>query len=142
MFLRRAALALAALGLDTRQVAALPPGPRADERRYPIPVVDMVSIDRESSIIIARSANRIFAFSLACPHQNTALRWNAAEAEFRCPRHRSRYGTDGSFIEGRATRAMDRHAIRREGDVVVVDPDVVFEQDRHPTAWAAAVVLL
>ena len=151
-FFRAAALTLAALGilgLDTRSARAMPVraltalagrGGRRNEKRYPAPTADGVSIDKDNSVIIARAHDRIYAFSLGCPHQNTALRWDADDHQFMCPKHKSHYRDDGTFIEGRATRDMDRLPIRRDGAELVVDVDTVFQQDDNPTQWAAAFV--
>lgn len=153
-FLAAARAALASAGLLTllpaplaalrgRPARALPADPaRPDEKRYPIPATDGVEIDRDASVIIARTAGRLYAFSLACPHQNTALRWEAGASQFRCPKHKSRYRADGGFIQGRATRDMDRLPVRREGDVLVVKIDTLYRRDRHPAEWAAAVITL
>ena len=153
-FLRAAGAVVAALGLfggATRTAGAMPlpgvavplvarGGDRREERRYAIPTTDGVTIDKENSIIIARVAGRVYAFSLSCPHQNTALRWNADDHEFQCPKHKSHYRPDGAFIEGRATRDMDRMPIRREGAVIVVDVDQLIQDDEHPKEWGAAFV--
>ena len=122
----------------------LAPGVRdaRTEKRYAIPAVDGVAIDHENSVIVARAGSKVYAFSLACPHQNTALRWSAEDKEFRCPKHKSHYRPDGAFIEGRATRDMDRMAVRRDGAVIVVDVDVLYQADEHPAEWGAAVVTL
>ena len=114
-------------------------GPRS-AKSYPIPTDDGVSIDKQESVIIARYRDRAYAFSLACPHQNTALRWEQRNNRFQCPKHKSRYQPDGVFIEGRATRGMDRFAVRREtqAPVMVVNLDVVYRQDQHPSEWEAA----
>ena len=114
-------------------------GPRA-EKIYPIPASDGVSIDKDESVIVARFAGKAYAFSLACPHQNTALRWDASKQRFQCPKHRSRYQPDGVFIDGRATRGLDRFAVKRTDDSLVVNLDALYEQDKHPTEWAAAFV--
>jgi nitrite reductase/ring-hydroxylating ferredoxin subunit len=144
-FVRDAACMLLALGIGgataPRALAAMQRDPsRPEERRYPVPATDGVAIDAESSVIVARAGGKVYAFSLACPHQNTALRWDAGDAQFRCPKHKSRYRPDGSFIEGRATRAMDRHAVRRDGTVIVVDLDTLYERDKQPAEWDAAFV--
>jgi Rieske Fe-S protein len=109
---------------------------------YPVPATDGVTIDRDEGVIIARAGQQVFAFSLTCPHQNTALRWQAKANEFQCPKHKSRYRPDGVFIAGRATRAMDRFAISRDGANLVVDVDRLYEADKQPTEWSAAVVAL
>ena len=152
-FLRAGALALASLGLlgpgagtaqamPVRDSGALPPngGDRHDEKRYAIPTTDGASIDKDNSVIIARAGGRIYAFSLGCPHQNTSLRWDAGDKQFMCPKHKSHYRPDGTFIDGRATRDMDRLAIRRDGQALVVDVDTLYQQDLNATQWASAFI--
>jgi Rieske Fe-S protein len=97
-------------------------------------------IDKAEGVIIARSAGRVLALSLTCPHQNTALRWQQKAGEFQCTKHKSRYKPDGIFIAGRATRAMDRFAITREGASVVVDAARLFRADEQTAEWTAAVL--
>ena len=152
-FLRTVSAAVASLALlgilprdasaaTLRVVTALPAAPDdgRDEKRYPMPAADGVSIDKDNEVIVARAAGRVYAFALACPHQNTALRWNADDHQFQCPKHKSRYRDDGTFIEGRATRNMDRLAVYRDGATLVVDVDGLIQQDEHPAEWAAAFV--
>lgn len=154
-FFRVAGLVLASLsllGVAAPDASAMSVGrmtsmrPRAgdgrSERRYPIPAADGVSIDKDNDVIIARAAGKVYAFALSCPHQNTALRWDDSDHEFHCPKHKSRYKADGTFIEGRATRDMDRLAIRRDGATLVVDVDVLYQQDEKQAAWNAAVVMV
>lgn len=153
-FLRAGALALASLGFlgaGARAAEAMPPfgearvlasraGDRPEEKRYAIPAADGVSIDKDNSVIIARSVGRIYAFSLGCPHQNTSLRWEAADRQFTCPKHKSHYKADGTFIEGRATRDMDRLAVRKDGQALVVDVDTLYQQDLNTAQWTAAFI--
>lgn len=152
-FLRFAGLALASLsmlGFGAATAAALPirelnalraaSSDAKNEKRYPIPATDGVSIDRDNSVIIARSAGKVYAFSLGCPHQNTALRWDPDYRQFQCPKHKSRYQPDGVFINGRATRDMDRLALRHEGTDLVVDVDTLYQQDLNTAEWGAAFV--
>jgi len=113
-----------------------------DERTYPLPAADGATIDRDAQIILVRYQNRIFAFGLACPHENTALRWRPQDLRFQCPRHESKYQPDGTFISGRATRNMDRFAVRRTGDSIVVDLNQWFRSDQQAPQWNAAVVQL
>jgi nitrite reductase/ring-hydroxylating ferredoxin subunit len=117
-------------------------GRRDAEVTYPIPATDSVSIDATQEVILVRWEGKVYAFNLSCPHQNTALRWQEDEHRFQCPKHKSRYQPDGTFISGRATRGMDRLAIRREGEAVVVDVDRMFKQDVDAAGWGGAVVTL
>lgn len=147
-FIREGAAALALATLLGRDLFALPVevgvALRRDgsEARYPIPAADGVMIDRTEDVILVRSTGRVIAFALSCPHQNTALRWQEKAGEFQCTKHKSRYKPDGQFIAGRATRAMDRFAIRRDGDAVLVDLDRLFKQDEQAAEWDAALVRL
>jgi Rieske Fe-S protein len=129
-----------ASALPWRFVQALSTNGR--DRTYPIPSADGVQIDKDESVIIARVGNKVFAFSLACPHQNTALRWEGDNNRFQCPKHKSKYQPDGTFISGRATRSMDRFAVRRDGANLIVDLDRLYQQDDNPAEWGAAVVTL
>lgn len=147
-FLREAALVAAALATVGVNAAAMPVHlmhaiTSTDElATYPLPSSDGVYIDKKQEVIVARVANQVYAFELACPHQNTALRWNAKDHEFQCPRHHSRYGPDGTFIDGRATRSMDRFGVTQQGNNLVVDLDKVFEQDKNAAGWKAAFLTL
>ena len=152
-FLRAAGLAMASLGLlgaRARDAGAMPlehvdfvigrPGAVPEEKHYPIPAADGVAIDRDNSLIVARVSGKVYAFALSCPHNNTALRWNERSHEFQCPKHHSRYSTDGTFIDGRATRNMDRLAVRRAGAELIVDIDRLYQADENAKEWAAAFV--
>jgi nitrite reductase/ring-hydroxylating ferredoxin subunit len=109
-------------------------------RSYPVPTTDGVSIDKDNEVILVRWQNAIYAFALSCPHQNTALHWEEDNKRFQCPKHHSKYRPDGTFIEGRATRGMDRYAITETASGVTVDVDKVFEQDAAEKDWSSAVV--
>ncbi|HET7459753.1 MAG TPA: Rieske (2Fe-2S) protein [Longimicrobium sp.] len=149
-FLREAAATAAALlvslgagraqaqGMALRAIQAL--SARADEATYALPAADGVSIDREREVIVARWHRRVYAFALSCPHQHTMLRWQEHEGRFQCPKHHSRYTPDGTFISGRATRGMDRYAVRRTGNALVVDLDHLHKQTDDRAAWDAAFV--
>lgn len=108
--------------------------------RYPLPAGDSISIDGDNEIILCRVHGEVYAFALSCPHQNTALRKMSGNKGFQCPRHKSRYQPDGTFIDGKATRNMDRLQISREANEIVVDPNIIFESDTQPAKWASALV--
>jgi Rieske Fe-S protein len=112
------------------------------DKSYPLPATDGVVIDKEESVIVARFENKAYAFSLACPHQNTAIRWEAFANRFQCPKHKSRYRPDGTFIEGRATRGLDRFAVRRDADNLLVNLDALYREDENAAQWATAFVPL
>ena len=140
---------LLGLGLSPAQAAAsattIATGRRHPDRfdlSYPIPEHDGVTIDKDQQVILARVKGAAYAFALSCPHQNTALRWLPEDATFQCPKHKSRYQSDGTFVSGRATRNMDRLPIRSNGKLLFVDVERAYESDKDPAGWAAATVKL
>lgn len=148
-FLRRLTFmvgaAWAGLGVSPREAVAMPLARAFGARTgkdvsYPVPAADGAHIDTDNQVILVRHQGMVYAFALSCPHQNTALRWLEDEQKFQCPKHKSRYQADGTFISGRATRNMDRLPIRIEGRNVLVDADHVFESDKDAAAWAKAAV--
>jgi nitrite reductase/ring-hydroxylating ferredoxin subunit len=140
-------LAFGLLGLAPGDVAALPiaftQGSGSDgDRRYPIPQGDSVNIDHQAQLIVVRFSGHAYVFALSCPHQNNALKWVQKESRFQCTKHDSRYQPDGVYTSGRATRNMDRYAVHRDGDSLVVDLHRWFQSDKDPKGWAAATVAL
>jgi cytochrome b6-f complex iron-sulfur subunit len=113
-----------------------------EEKSYPIPAADGVQIDKDQDVIISRTQGKVFAFNLGCPHQNTALRWDGGRTRFQCPKHKSIYTPEGVFVEGRATRGMDRFAVRRDGNSIIVSLDSLYEQDKDLDKWPKAFVTL
>lgn len=151
-FLRQAAGAMAAallgLGMSPAHAQAFPVeagtplGLAGDELTLAIPTRDGATIYKEHGVILARTAGAAFAFSLACPHQRAAIRWLGDQGRFQCSKHKSKYRPDGVFISGRATRSMDRFALRRQGADLVVNLSKLLREDRDPAAWKAAAVWL
>ena len=109
-------------------------------KAFPIPAGDGVTIDKKTGVILVRFQGKVIAFNLACPHENTALRWKPAVGRFECTKHDSKYSPDGTYIGGRATRNMDRLKIARDGDSVVVDLSDLIKSDAQPAEWKAAAI--
>jgi nitrite reductase/ring-hydroxylating ferredoxin subunit len=109
---------------------------------YPIPSHDGATIDRDHEVILVRSEDRIYAFGLSCPHQRTPLRWQEERQQFQCPKHKSTFQLDGAFVTGRATRSLDRYALKRDGETVVVDLSTLLQEDKDRERWVDALVQL
>ena len=149
-FLKHAALlvagAVAALGAGARSAGAMPVtfgAPLAssgNELTYPIPAADGATIDRDNGVIVVRFQNQAFSFNLSCPHENAAVRWKPALNRFECSRHDSVYSPAGAYTSGRATRNMDRFAVKKNGTSLVVDVSRMIQSDKEKAAWDAAVV--
>jgi len=139
--------AMVALGMSAERAVALPfvfvTGarlPNGTDVSFPIPTTDGATIDRNNDMFLAGYQGKVYAFGLACPHQNTALRWLAEEGRFQCPKHTSKYAPDGTFLSGRATRSMDRYAARKDGSNVVVNLDTMYQEDKQKPEWENAFV--
>ncbi len=145
-FLRDTAVAAAALAgisslanaMPVHWVTGLAEGARGVS--YAVPEADGVSIDKDKEVILARNGTNVYAFGLSCPHQNTALKWLASDHRFQCPKHKSKYTADGVYIEGRATRSMDRYAVRLDGKNIVVNLDKLYEEDQDVALWKGAFI--
>ena len=125
-----AAAPLDALAIPIRAGAAIRIW--GNERSYPVPAADGAVIDKENEVILVRYAGAAYAFALSCPHQNTALRWLGDDSRFQCPKHKSKYQPDGTFMSGKATRNMDRYAVSKKGKLIVVDLGVLIRSDKEP----------
>ena len=137
-----AALAACGLPLNARTAFEFrgPVEAQGTERAYALPEKDEVTIDRDNDVILVRQSGRVYAFSLSCPHENTALRWRQDDLRFQCPRHESKYQPDGTFLSGRATRNMDRFAVRLETQKVVVDLNKLYRSDQQKSEWESAII--
>jgi nitrite reductase/ring-hydroxylating ferredoxin subunit len=133
---------VAALGLAALPVLFVDGVEAAGAQKYPFPAADSVTIDRKQQVIIVRAQGHVYAFNLSCPHENTALKWLPKDGRFQCPKHESRYQPTGTFIDGRATRHMDRLGVRLDNNMLVVDVNQFYRSDKDAAAWAAANVAL
>ncbi len=143
-----AATVLVALGAAPARAAALPlefiraRGVGREDKSYPVPAADGTQIDKDNGTMVTRWQGKVYVFSLACPHQNTALRWYDKDNAFECPKHHSRFLPDGEYVKdsGRATRGLDRFDVRKDGGNVVANLDKLYQQDDNEAEWTAAFV--
>jgi len=73
-----------------------------------MPAKDGAEIDRKNEVILVRWLGAAYAFNLSCPHRTRRSRGTRAAIAFSVPSITRRYQPDGTFIDGRATRGMDR----------------------------------
>jgi nitrite reductase/ring-hydroxylating ferredoxin subunit len=151
-FLRDASVAvvsvLVALGASPRIAAAAPIrfvspiGGSHEDKSYPIPAGDGTQIDKSNEVMVTRWQGKVYAFALSCPHQNTALKWSEKDHQFECPKHHSRFEPDGVYIKdsGRATRGLDRFAVRKDAGNIVVNLDKLLQEDDNEAEWKTAFV--
>lgn len=106
--------------------------------RYPLPTADGATIDAPNKVILVRYAGAIHAFSLLCPHRQTQVEWQPSASRFYCPKHKSTFRPEGTLIQGKAERNLDRLAVRIDGTEVVVETEPTIRSDRAADAWSAA----
>jgi len=96
---------------------------------YPIPTTDGATIDRANKVILVRYQGMVHALARECPHKGTMVDWQPEQNRLYCPKHKSTFTANGTRIQGKSPRSMDRHPIRLEGGKVVVDTATVIEGD-------------
>ncbi|HET8771360.1 MAG TPA: Rieske (2Fe-2S) protein [Gemmatimonadaceae bacterium] len=107
---------------------------------YPVPVADGATIDDANAVILVRYQGAVSAFSMRCPHKQTPLEWQPDNARFYCPKHKSTFQPEGTLIQGKATRNMDRHPVRLEEGKVIVDTSTTIRSSDDAAAWTAAAI--
>lgn len=105
---------------------------------YAIPAADGATIDRANRLILVRFQGMVHAFNLECPHKGTMVQWQPAEQRFFCPKHKSTFRPEGTRIQGKSPRSLDRYAVRIEAGKVVVDTGTAIDAASSAAAWAAA----
>ncbi|MET8570066.1 FAD-dependent oxidoreductase [Streptomyces sp. NPDC004783] len=81
-------------------VDALPPGEGA-----------VVRVDGHRLAVYRDDDGALHAVSPRCTHLGCLVDFNAAERAWECPCHGSRFGTDGTVIQGPATKPLERRDI-------------------------------
>jgi len=146
-----AAAALTAAGMlrpgvafaeSAADIDALPTSGTAMERSYPLPRMDGVSVDARNDVMLVRWEQRVYAFSLKCPHKGARLEWRDGEQRVFCPKHKARFLANGTHVSGRGSRDLDRYPVRVAGGSVVVDLGRVLRADQDASAWSAAVAVV
>ena len=106
--------------------------------RYPLPTTDGATIDTAHKVILVRYQGVIHAFDRECPHRGTAVEWQGDRGRFYCPKHKSTFQPEGTLIQGKAERNLDRYLVRIDGAEVVVDTATAIRSDRQGETWRAA----
>jgi cytochrome b6-f complex iron-sulfur subunit len=60
---------------------------------------------------LSNSPEGVIALYKVCTHLGCLYKWVEANTRFECPCHGSKFTTTGNWIEGPATRSLDRFAI-------------------------------
>ena len=68
----------------------------------------VLDLEGERVAVYRDESGAVHAVSAACTHMGCVVAWNTAERSWDCPCHGSRFDTDGSVLEGPATRPLAR----------------------------------
>ena len=105
---------------------------------FAVPAADGATIDRANKLILVRYRGMVHAFGLECPHKGTMVQWQPAEGRFFCPKHKSTFKPEGTRVQGKSPRSLDRYTVRLEAGKIVVDTGTAIDQSVSAAAWAAA----
>lgn len=77
--------------------------------------------DATGRVIVAKTAAGSYvALSAACTHQGTTVEYQSGVANFFCPNHGSRFGTNGAVLNGPASSALRSYQVAQTGTVLRV----------------------
>jgi cytochrome b6-f complex iron-sulfur subunit len=71
----------------------------------------------------------IYALSTICTHLGCNPNWLPSDRKFKCPCHGSGFQISGINFEGPAPRPLERFAIRKDGDQIIVDKSRKFQYE-------------
>ena len=72
----------------------------------------------------------IYALSTTCTHLGCTPNWLEGEKKFKCPCHGSGFKISGVNFEGPAPRPLERYAIRKTDDgMIIVDKSRKFQKE-------------
>lgn len=70
---------------------------------------------------VLNTGGKLTAYSTVCPHLGCAIDYEAASGKFKCPCHRSAFGTDGGVEDGPSPRPMDTLQVKDEGGLLSIE---------------------
>lgn len=89
---------------------------RLEEFRGDAPFMREFSVEHEAGWRVSEIKRAVFIFpgegprvlSSVCPHEGCDVEWRAAQREFACPCHDSRFNAEGAPLSGPATEPLAR----------------------------------
>lgn len=76
----------------------------------------LVEIDGDKMAVYRDDNYQLHVVSPVCTHLKCIVHWNQAERSWDCPCHGSRFGVDGTVLEGPAMAALQQRAMPPQGD--------------------------
>lgn len=63
------------------------------------------------------------ALSSKCTHRGCKVKFDKELNHFKCPCHKSEFGTDGEVVKGPAKKALQKYTVTIEGNTLTVKTD-------------------
>jgi cytochrome b6-f complex iron-sulfur subunit len=99
--------------------------------RVPLSGVPPGALRLEQGVLIGHDRDGVWALSAVCTHEGCLVQPDdgqqgcAGSSALVCACHCARYDSDGRVLGGPARVDLDCYLVRLEGEVLVVDPEVV-----------------
>lgn len=81
-----------------------------------------VTLTDGTLLFVGRQKGELLALSSACTHRGCTVTWNLNDEQFHCPCHRGLFDNAGKNIAGPPRRPLPAHAVKVEGNQVLVQP--------------------
>ncbi len=81
-----------------------------------------VTSEKATAWVVKAADNQAVAFAPQCTHLGCAYHWDDANKNFLCPCHTSTFDIEGKVLSGPAPRALDRYAVKLEGEKLLIGP--------------------
>ena len=121
------------LSLEDMSMRTLPPesttftaGPISN---YPEPGISGEFMLKHSVFLIRLADAKLVALSAVDAHLGCIVNWFPERQQFRDPCHGTRYDITGAILAGVSPRPLERFHIYVDGNNVVVDTSVTFQQE-------------
>lgn len=107
--------------IDLGDVTKLPPGQPVEMvgRRNRTDGWKVVS-EKVTAWVVKAPDGGVVAFGPRCTHLGCAHHWDQNANKFVCPCHNSLFAINGAVLAGPAPRALDRYAVRIEGNKLLL----------------------
>ena len=70
--------------------------------------------------VVKSPDGKVVAFGPRCTHLGCAHHWDDSKSKFVCPCHNSLFSVNGAVLAGPAPRALDRYAVKIEGNKLLL----------------------
>ena len=76
----------------------------------------IMEVDGKKCAVHRNSSGQLNVMSAVCPHLGCVVHWNNAESSWDCPCHGSRFGVDGTVLEGPAIQDLKKVSVLNDGE--------------------------